>query len=234
MSLSLSHRSISGLLLSVFLCLQLLAPQAAFAQGGSRTPLIGDEKVGRFWGYLGMDAGWSWLQSRVSGEADKQGIDGGVGASLNYYRKYFLWELGARLNYKQISGTRTDGTRVGVDTLSLAGEASLRFRFGEQFQFGPFFQYVFGADLSYRPTNLPILAGEGGKETLMAVGLSWVFETRRDLVPQRLGIRLLKYIDVPNRTLVGAQVTYQIGFKLFSEPTPRFIYNTRTKSYTRD
>ncbi|MEZ4751099.1 MAG: hypothetical protein R3B54_10900 [Bdellovibrionota bacterium] len=225
----LSHRSISKTS-TLGICFVLLAVSLtppAWGLGGSKTPFIGDDKIGGFWGFIGVDAGWNWLVTRVSGEANKQGLDGSASLGITYYRKYVLWELAGRFNYKDLAGTRSGGLAIRQDSMSFGAEFGIRFRFGEQFQAGPFYQFMLGQDLSYKPSSNPILTDESARANVMAAGFSWMYETTRGPTPMRLGIRFTKYLDVPNRSLHGVMVTYQIGFRITNGPRPKFIYNTR-------
>ncbi|MCB0403636.1 MAG: hypothetical protein KDD51_02550 [Bdellovibrionales bacterium] len=206
--------------------LSFLLSGSVYALGGSKTPFIGDHRLFGIWTFIGVDAGWTWLDSRVAGEADKQGPDAGVAMMFSYYRKAALFEMGAKLKYKNVAGVRSGGLAVGVDTLSLAWESAIRFRFGEIFHAGPFFSVLFGEDLSYRPALSPILASEQSKSTALMAGFQLMFETNRDAIPMRLGIRFEKYLDTPNRSIVGAQVVYQVGFRVSRGAKPGFIYNT--------
>ncbi|MCB0417758.1 MAG: hypothetical protein KDD39_08915 [Bdellovibrionales bacterium] len=230
MGISLSQRSTfkrSTLVAATLLLIAITLPRPVWALGGSKTPFIGDDKIGGFWGFFGVDAGWNWLVTRVSGEANKQGLDGGASLGITFYRKVILWELAGRFNYKDLAGTRSGGLSIRQDSLSFGGEFGVRFRFGELFQAGPFFQFMLGQDLSYKPNTSPILSNESTRANVMAAGFSWMYETRRGPTPMRVGVRFTKYLDVPNRSLHGVMVTYQIGFRITNGPRPKFIYNTR-------
>jgi outer membrane protein OmpA-like peptidoglycan-associated protein len=184
--------------------------------------------------WAGADVGIGLLQTSVPGEANKSGYSADLKLLGSYYFPRWVAEAGGGIFRNRVSGERADGTDILIEHNSVYLELGARYLLGQSWELGGFGLLVFGDDLSFRPTVLP-LRTEDPKKMLVALGAQalYRFNLWEDWL-SRVGFRIGTDLSVADRQYVFAQGVIHIGLPIGSKtPDPFEIPATPTASKER-
>ncbi len=169
-----------------------------------------------FWGFGGLDLGYSWLSTSVTTEGSKSGLHFGVRALASLYLES-PWGLdfGMGWFYNHISGTDPSAAEVNVTTRAAFFEAAARYRLDSKYrwQVGLVLDASFGTDITFAPS-----VGTGSAEIFM--GVQGVYDIPlQSTLRMRLSVSLLTDLTVTSRQFWVALFGVQIGLPITTQTT---------------
>lgn len=164
----------------------------------------------KFYLFGGIDAGYaSYSQSTFLNDVSKSGYDLGVRGLAAYYMKKWVIDGGLGFAFLSSSGTDSTGVKQRVTTRTIYADLSPRYRFRQNWQFGPELQYWFGSD-----NGLNSNYNSTASNNALMGGVQLMYEWQKDNDPTkyRAGLRWNMDLNIEARNLNVIQVFFQIGF----------------------
>ena len=167
----------------------------------------------KFYLFGGIDLGYaSYSQSTFPNDAAKKGMALGVRGLAAYYAKKWVIDGGLGFAFLSSSGTSVTSEKQKVYTRTVYGDISPRYRFNQNWQFGPELQYWFGSD-----NGLNSYFGSSASNHALMGGVQLIYEWQQEneATKYRLGARWNMDLNIDPRNLNVFQLFFQIGFSPF-------------------
>jgi outer membrane protein OmpA-like peptidoglycan-associated protein len=162
----------------------------------------------KFYLFGGIDLGLgSYAKSVVSTDTSRSGLAIGIRALAAYYTKKWVLDGGLGFSFISSSGTNTTSDILRVYTRTIFIDASARYRFNQNWQFGPELQYWLGTD---NGLNANIFSSD--KNNALMGGVQLIYEWMNDPNKYRIGARWNMDLNIADRNLNVFQLFFQIGF----------------------
>jgi outer membrane protein OmpA-like peptidoglycan-associated protein len=171
-----------------------------------------------FWLYGSLDLGLSTVSTDVANELDdKKGYNYGAGIYGSYnFQEHLTIDLGLGWIYNRFESEVINNRKVRLITETFYLELNPRYRFRRRWSVGPVFTLITGEEFLAAPNpQLTNVDGDGTTDKL--VGLNVMYDYPWKKIRGRMGVKVLRAIDLNNRDSYLAMFSLQFGFPFWKE-----------------
>jgi hypothetical protein len=153
----------------------------------------------------GVDLGYHWLSTSVTGEQKKSGFLGSLKGYASFQWDSLVLDVGPGYFYSLLNGDDAD-----ITTHAGLFEASPRWIYKDHWQFGPVLGLKYGTGVTFVPS---VTSTE--KDLFFFGGLQALYEIADRSTVMRMGLRSFTDFDISNRQVWAVQATFHWGLSFF-------------------